>query len=279
MRWLSGRTLRGRHRYNRGTMFGHSAGFPSLLDSHLPAPTVPLGSARLSSCLITALVVITALPATLHGQVLGHMPDASPYTDVDSPRELAIFAGYFLASKDLAGVAPRSSPVIGLRQTIHLGGPIISFLRLTHTFSDRTVVNPLDPASTRDQGQISDPITIADLNLGFNLLGDRSFHNIEFAANAGVGAASDLGAKHDIGRYRFGTVAVLTYGGGIRWVPPGRLSIRLNVDNYMYEHTYPKLYHTITGDGTSVIPTTHSLVAWRNNGMYTLGFSYAIHHH
>ena len=279
MRCLSTRTLIGRHWYNRGTMSGRSPGLLSLLDSHSPALTVPLGSARLSSLLIAALVVITALPATLHGQILGHLPDASPYTDVDSPRELAIFGGYFLASKDLAGVAPGPSPVIGLRETLHLAGPAIAFFRLTHTFSDRTVIDPLDPASTRDQGRISDPITIADMNLGFNFSGDRSVDNFQPAINIGVGGASDLGAPHDIGGYRFGTVAVLTYGGGIRWVPPGRLSIRLNIDNYMYEHTYPKLYHTITGDGTSVISTAHSLVAWRNNGMYTLGFSYAILHH
>jgi hypothetical protein len=279
MRSFFGRTLGGRHWYNRGTIPDPVAGVPSLLDSPSPAHTVPLGSARRSPLLVATLAVIAALPATLHGQVLGHMPDTSPYTDVDSPRELAIFGGYFRAAKDLAGVAPGPSPVIGLRETIHLGGPVIAFARLTHTFSDRTVVNPLDPASTRDQGQISDPITLADVNLGFNFLGDRSFHNFEFAVNAGAGGASDLGAAHDIGGYRFGTVIALTYGGGIRWVPPGRLSIRLNVDNYMYEHSYPKLYHTITGDGTSVIPITHSLVAWRNNGMYTLGFSYAIHHH
>jgi len=219
------------------------------------------------------------LPATLSAQVLGHMPDASPYSDVDSPHELAIFAGYYLASKDLAGVAPQSSPAIGARETINLAGPIFAFARLTHTFSDRTAINPIDPASTRDIGTISDPITMADVNLGFNFTGDRSFHNFQPAVSIGFGGASDLGAPHDIGGYRFGTVIMLTYGAGIRWVPPGRLSFRFNIDNYMCEHSYPKSYHTITGDGTSVISTLHSLVDWRNNGMYTFGVSYAIRHH
>jgi hypothetical protein len=27
------------------------------------------------------------------------------------------------------------------------------------------------------------------------------------------------------------------------------------------------------------VPTTHSLVDWRNNGMFTFGISYAIHPH
>lgn len=219
------------------------------------------------------------MPATLSGQVLGHLPDASPYADVDSPRELSLFTGYYVASKDLAGVAPNGSPVVGLRETLHIAGPAIAVFRLTHTFSDRTVVDPFDPQSQRDLASIHDPITMVDAGLGFVFTGDRSFHNLQLAINAGVGGASDLGAPKDAGGYRFGTVAVLTYGTSLRWVPPGRLSMRLAIDNYMYEHSYPKAYHTITGDGSSVVPVTHSLVDWRNNGMYTLGVSYAIHHH
>jgi hypothetical protein len=239
---------------------------------------VSLGSARINVLLVA--LAASALPVTASAQVLGHMPDGSPYADVDSPRELAIFAGYYAASKDLAGVAPTGGVAIGARETLHLAGPAIAVFRLSHTFSDRMVVDPLNPRSQRDLGSISDPITILDAGLGFVFTGDRSFHNLQFAINAGVGGASDLGAAKDAGGYRFGVlVPVLTYGFGIRWVPPGRLSLRINADNYMYEHSYPKLYHTITGDGTSVVPTTHSLVDWRNNGMYTFGVSYAIHSH
>jgi hypothetical protein len=243
----------------------------------LPGNPVSLGSARIKALLVA--LAAAALPVTASAQVLGHMPDASPYADVDSPHELAIFAGYYAASRDLAGVAPTGGVAFSARETLHLAGPAIAVFRLSHTFSDRMVVDPLDPRSQRDLGPISDPITILDAGLGFVFTGTRSFHNLQFAVNAGVGGASDLGAPKDAGGYRFGTVPVLTYGAGIRWVPPGRLSLRINADNYMYEHSYPKLYHTITADGTSVVPTTHSLVDWRNNGMYTFGVSYAIHSH
>jgi hypothetical protein len=244
----------------------------------LPGNPVSLSSTPAKALLVAALAC-SAIPATLSAQVLGHMPDASPYTDVDSPKELAIFAGYYAASRDLAGVAPTGGAAIGARETLQLAGPAIAMFRLSHTFSDRTVVDPLDARSQRDLGTISDPLTFLDASLGFNFTGTRSFHNLQFAVNAGVGGASDLGAPKDAGGYRFGTVPVLTYGAGIRWVPPGRLSLRLNADNYMMEHSYPKSYHTITGDGTSVVATTHSLVDWRNNGMYTFGVSYAIHQH
>lgn len=229
--------------------------------------------------LLLAGLILCALPATAAAQVLGHMPDATPYADVDSPRELAIFAGYYDASKDLAGVAPKPGFAFGARETLQLAGPAIAVFRLSHAFTDRTVIDPLDPTSQRDLAVIHDPLTFLDASLGFNFTGPRSFHNLQFAINAGVGGASDLGAPKDAGGYRFGTVPVLVYGAGIRFVPPGRLSLRLNADNYMMEHSYPKSYHTITGDGTSVVPTTHSLVDWRNNGMFTFGVSYAIHQH
>ena len=220
-----------------------------------------------------------ALPSSLAAQVLGHLPNASPYLDVDSPQELAIFAGYYVAAKDLAGVAPRGT-VIGARETLHLGGPAIARVsphaRLLRPHGGR----PSTRRSQRDLGSISDPLTILDAGLGFDFTGDRSFHQSAVRDQCGGRRRVRPRCAKDVGGYRFGTsLAVLTYGAGIRWVPPGRLSLRINADNYMYEHSYPKLYHTITGDGTSVVPTTHSLVDWRNNGMYTFGVSYAIHSH
>jgi hypothetical protein len=249
---------------------------------HSPSNPVPrfvsIGSTP-AKALLVAILACCALPAAAAAQVIGHLPDASPYLDVDSPKELSIFGGYYNASKDLAGVAPTAGPAIGVRETIQLAGPAIALFRLSHAFTDRTVVDPLDASSQRDIATIHDPLTFLDAALGFNFTGPRSFHNLQFAINAGVGGASDLGAPKDAGGYRFGTVPVLVYGAGIRFVPPGRLSLRISADNYMIEHSYPKSYHTITGDGTSVVPTTHSLVDWRNNGMYTFGISYAIHPH
>lgn len=210
--------------------------------------------------------------------IVGHEPNGSPYLDVESPHELAIFGGYFLLAKDPARVAPRSSAVVGLRESIRLGGPVSGLVRLTHTFSDRTVIDPTQPQATRVLGTISDPLTILDIGLSLNLTGDRSFHHLMPAINAGVGAVSDLGAPHDVGRYRFGTALAVTYGGGIRWIPTGRLSLRINADSYLFQHDYPKSYRTVTIDGTSVLPLTHSLISWRANGLFTFGASYALFH-
>jgi hypothetical protein len=219
-----------------------------------------------------------ATPARLPAQLIGHPPESSPYRDVESGHELAIFGGYFAAARDPAGVAPRAAPAVGIRESIHLSGPAMFFVRLTHTFSDREVINPAEPRASRDLGTRKDALTMFDLGLGLNLTGDRSWHNIVPSINAGAGLVSDLGAPHDIGGYRFGNQLAIVYGGGFRWVTPGRLSLRINADNYMYTHKYPATYRQVTVDGTSVLPPTHSLSAWRNNGMYTVGVSYALFH-
>lgn len=220
-----------------------------------------------------------ALPSGLAAQdIMGHPPNASPYLDVESNQELAIFSGYDVAGKDPARVAPQSAPVIGLRESLHLGGPVVGLFRLTHVFSDRTKIDPTQPAASRVLGTIPAALTILDVGLSINLTGDRSYHHFMPSINAGAGLVSDLGAPHDIGRYRFGTSLAVTYGGGIRWVPGGRLSLRANIDSYLYQHDYPKSYRAITIDGTSVLPATHSLIAWRANGLFTLGASYALFH-
>jgi hypothetical protein len=228
---------------------------------------------------MVAVGLAFAFPSGMAAQdIIGHPPNASPYLDVESNQELAIFSGYYIAGKDPARVAPQSAPVIGLRESLRLGGPVVGLLRLTHVFSDRTEIDPTQPVASRVLNTIPAALTIADVGFGINLTGDRSFHQVMPSINAGVGVVSDLGAPHDIGRYRFGTSLAVTYGGGIRWVPGGRLSLRANIDSYLYQHDYPKSYRTVAIDGTSVLPATHTLIAWRANGLFTLGASYALFH-
>lgn len=230
------------------------------------------------SLCLPGVFLVCAAATTLSAQVVGHLPESSPYQDVESPHELALLVGYFSAAHDPARVAPRSAPAVGIRESIHLGGPAVIYMRFIHTFSDRSAVDPRQPLVSRSIGVRRDGLTIADLGFGLNLTGDRSFRHVVPSISAGAGIASDLGAPHDVGGYRFGTRLALTYGGGLRWVPPGRLSLRVDAANYMYQHSYPASYRQVTSDGTSVIPATSGLVAWRSNGVFTLGVSYALFH-
>ena len=208
----------------------------------------------------------------------GYTPETSPYRDVESSSELSIFSGFLFTSKDLAGVQPQNSPVLGLRELVHLSGPAIFYARVTHAFSERDVIDPTAPASSRTIGTRSDGLTILDLNLGLNFTGDRSWHNLMPYFGAGPAVVSDLGATRDVGGYKFGTTFAATYGGGFRWVPPGRFSAHLDMNGYLWPYHYPTTYHTQTIDGTQVIATGRHLSGWRSNGLLTFGISYQLFH-
>jgi len=223
-----------------------------------------------------AVGALAILPLRLAAQeVFGHTPESSPYHDVESPSELSLFGGYMRSKKDPAGVAPQSAPVVGAREMVHLGGPAIFIARITHAFSSRTAIDPAAPPQSRVLGNVGDGITMLDLGLGINITGDRSWHYLVPYLTAGPGVVSDLGARRDVGDYRFGTNFLVTYGGGFRWVPPGRLSIHAEANSYLWTGHYPSSYHTNIF-GSQVIPVGHHLTGWRNSGIYVLGLSYPL---
>jgi hypothetical protein len=225
------------------------------------------------------LVVILAvgLSKPLSAQVIGYEPAKSPYRDVDTPNAFSIFGGYLHAAQDPAGVAPESAPVVGLREQIHIGGPAMVIIRLTHSFSDRIEINPTLPASNRVVGTVPAGLTFLDANMGFNVFGERAWHNLQPEVNIGVGLVSDLGTPPDVGGYQFGTKFDVTFGGGVRWIPPGtKFSFHLNADAYIYQLKYPASYHTVAIDGSQVIPSNKPLNDYRTNGMFVFGISYAL---
>lgn len=221
-------------------------------------------------------VVLTRAAGAQDSSTYGYTPQQSPYHDVQSSSELSLFTGYLFTARDLAGVEPKSAPVVGVREMVHLGGPIIFLARVTHSFSDRTVINPTAPASSRPVGTQSDGLTIADVDLGLNFTGDRSWHYLVPYFTLGPGVVSDLGPPRDAGDYRFGTSFAATYGGGFRYVTAGRFSAHLDMNAYQWEYVYPPSYHSTAIDGTQVIPTNHRLRGWRNNGLVEIGVSYQI---
>lgn len=227
---------------------------------------------------LLSAVAAGTLPRVASAQVIGYDPENSPYRDVDTKQALSVFGGYLHAAKDPAGVAPESAPVIGLRDQIHLGGPAMLIIRLTHSFSERTEINPSLPVTSRDVATVNAPLTFLDTDLGFNLFGERAWHNLQPEINLGPGLVTDFGQPADIGGYQFGTKFTINFGGGIRFVPPGKWSFHINADAYIYQVKYPTSYHTIAIDGTQVIPSSQALTAYRTNGMFVFGISYALFH-
>ncbi len=228
--------------------------------------------------LVLAFVAAAAAPAISAGaQVsVGYPPQKSPYRDLEYHSELTAFGGYFRGAQDPAGVAPGGGPIGGIRYEIGIGGPAQLVVRAAEAFSERNVVDPTQPAATRNLGSRPWPVYLADLGLSVNLTGQRSFHGIVPVTYAGVGIATDGGKKATGDPYRLGTTFAFSFSGGLRFVPGGRFQIRADAGTYMYQIKYPAAYYILASDNTAVLDSKQTKNFWKRNGVYTLGLSYLL---
>jgi len=67
-------------------------------------------------------LALVFVATTARAQV-GHLPENSPYRDLETRQEFTFFGGHYAAGQDLIGVAPRGGPMFGFRYDIHVGGP------------------------------------------------------------------------------------------------------------------------------------------------------------
>jgi hypothetical protein len=220
--------------------------------------------------LLGVVVSLAALPAAAQ---VGHDPASSPYRDLEHKQEITWLFGYLRARHDPAGVAPRSAAMTGLRYELNLVGPLAFSADLTRSFSERQVLDPAKPRATREAGTQTTPVYAADLALAVDLTGRKSWHNIVPQVRAGLGVVSSR-AKDDSSGYSFGTPFAFNFGGGLKFVPGGRLQLRMDVTDRVFKLSYPDSYYRKASDNTSVLedPTPRSF--YTHHTALTVGVSY-----
>jgi hypothetical protein len=224
--------------------------------------------------LLLAPLALPAAASAARAQDVGFTPAESPYHDVVFRQELTGFAGYYAASEDPVGVAPRSGPMLGVRYEIRLGGPAQFYARAAVASSERTLIDPTKGPDERTVGTDKLALGLLDVGISMNLTGQKSWHHIVPVVAGGLGVATTFQGE-DVGGYRFGTPFALTLGGGIRWVPGGRLQVRADITDHLYQIRYPGTYYTPPATGVpAVLEPTQKQNVWKHNAALTLGFSY-----
>lgn len=224
--------------------------------------------------LTTIAATLLATAGALGAQDVGHQPAQSPYRDLLYRQELALFGGYFAGSDGKAGVAPSGGAAAGLRYEIRIGGPAHFVARLTHIRSERTVLDPEAAADERNLGKQSWPITVADAGISINLTGQKSWRRLVPYLAGGVGVASDFGKKGDPGGFEFGTPFAFTVGAGVRRDMDGKIHLRADIVDYIYQLDYPSSYTTAPSGSTPILPAGSSTNEWTHNWMLSIGISY-----
>jgi hypothetical protein len=204
---------------------------------------------------------------------VGYPPAASPYTDLEYRQELTPMFGYTRARTDPAGILPLSAATAGLRYEIYLAGPVSFSTDFSHTFAQRNVVDPTKPAKTRALGTESAGINSLDIALAAGLTGRKSWHRIVPQIRAGIGIMQST-AKDDSSGYKFGTPFAFNFGGGLKFVPGGRLQLRLDVTERLFKQSYPDAYARPASDNTAVIPESTPRSFYTHHTGLTLGVSY-----
>ena len=221
-----------------------------------------------------AVAALTFGAVASAGAQVGYPPARSPYLDLFYTQEITAIAGYYVGRGDPAGVAPGNGVLVGAHYEWRLGGPALFTSEIARIGSRRLVRDPALPPATRNLGERDWPLYSADVGLAMSLTGAKSWHNIVPEVKAGLGVITDLKGKSDVGGFKHGTRFALTWGGGVRFVPGGKLQLRADVTNRLYSLSYPETYYQRTATNGNPILTGESKSVWRNNPAFTLGLSY-----
>ncbi|MDP9206104.1 MAG: hypothetical protein M3P12_11750 [Gemmatimonadota bacterium] len=213
-----------------------------------------------------------AVVATSAGAQVGHLPQTSPYRDVETSQEFTFFGGHYSAGGDPLNVTPHGGPMFGLRYEKHLGGPAFLMARWSHVNSERFPVDPTKSGAAAQLGKRNVSLNLYDLDLALNLTGEKSFHHIVPVVNLGAGVAT-CSCNVDPDPYTFGTPFAFSFGGGLRYVPGGRFQLRADWNDYLYQLKYPAQYYINTTGTGAAAPPKQARSFWKNNRALTVGAS------
>jgi hypothetical protein len=219
---------------------------------------------------LTGAFALFLIAVSADAQV-GHLPENSPYRDVETRQEFTFFGGHYSAGEDPIGVAPRGGPMFGVRYEVHVGGPALLMARWSHVNSERFPIDPTKTGAAAQLGKQNVSLNLYDVDLVLNLTGQKSYHHFIPVVNFGAGVAS-CGCTVKPDPYAFGTPFAFSYGGGLRYVPGGRFQLRADWGDYLYQLKYPTAYYLNNGSG-SAVPAKQARSFWKNNRALTVGAS------
>ena len=207
-------------------------------------------SNRLLRACVLALVSALGLafaPRTALPQV-GHAPDRSPYRDLNVRHALMLQGGYLSGSGGRAGAGPTDGGMLGLRYSIHLGGPMEAIFGVGAADLQRVVHNPAEPPDT-----VSQSAMITEAGFGFLLTGEKTWHGLVPYVAATMGAAFGGTVPSDTSGFSFQTKFHFGPQLGIRWYATPKFSLRIEGRDMMWRLRYPNSYFTLVS-GSTVFP-------------------------
>lgn len=201
---------------------------------------------------------------------VGHLPSKSPYEDLKVGQDFTFFLGQFNSDIGPAKVVPKPSLFGGLRYDVPIGGPGYFTARYTLIPSERNLLLPSKPRTTRVLSVENTKTHVMDVGFTIALPGRKTWHRLVPALSVGTGLASDF-AKADTGGYQFGTKFAFTGGFNIKYVFRNNWAVRADATNYLWRNSYPDSYYVVASDTTRVLTPDISKKSWDGTWGLSLG--------
>jgi len=181
---------------------------------------------------------------SLHGQTI-----PSPYRFIERGQEVGLLAGYLSPGTGRFGFGPKPGPAWGVRYGVNVSGPFGLEGTVTHSPTQRDIVDPGRVEGDRVVGEMSSQLVIIDGRIRFTLTGDRTWHGLAPFLMTGGGVVFDVANDNsdealllDGDRFSMGTSFLGTFGGGMRWFPTERFLVRGDLSLLLWRLKTPRGY-------------------------------------
>ncbi len=206
---------------------------------------------------------------------VGHPPSASPFQDVTTRQELTFFAGRFGGNPAEAGIGARPGLIAGVRFTTRLSGPLDLTASFAGINSSRYVIDPDSPLTSRTSGPIGHDMIAADLGMGFNLTGRKTWRGFAPYVGMAIGIAVPTNGTTDPGGYEARQNFTFVPSFGTRVSLSRSLGLQIEARDYFMRYEYPLRYFEPATTVPPVLdPAKYDQRDMTSNWAFTLGLSY-----
>jgi hypothetical protein len=224
----------------------------------------------MSNKFATALAVAILFQGSVEAQV-GHPPDRSPYRDLRVSHSLVLGSGYLLGSGGKIGAGPSQGPVVGLRYSIHLGGPFEAVIGAAGASLSRPIYSNGVPSDT-----VRQEVLIADAGLAFLLTGRKSWRGLVPYIGATLGAAFGENVPQDTSGFTFRRRFQFGPQVGVRWYPSQALGLRFEFRDILWRLVYPRSFFVNPPNDPVLDASTDSRQQWTHNPALTLSIGFRV---
>ncbi len=226
-------------------------------------------------------VAFLLLAPTLASAQVGSQPDKSPYREIS--RSTFISASYAEVDGNGGdfGVGPHDGTLYGLTLNLRANRFIGLGIGLSAGDFQRRIIDPFVELENRDQGIVGQTLTLAEVQVTFNLTGGKTWHRLApyLSLNGGLAFANETAA--DTSGYSFDTRFFLAPGAGIRVALGQRLHLKAEVKALSWKLSYPDSYRNEPplDPGTPADPhaviTDGMISQWTRSGWFGVSLSWS----